>query len=184
MAPKEYYELTQSALKPDGIVAQWIPLHSQSEEEVYLHFKTFLKVFPHAMAWMSVANEILIIGSKRPIKLDFQKLKKRLEESDLRRAMADIEIHNIFSLLSCIWFFEEQIDKLAAGRSIITDNRPSIEFYLNFPNIIQIEGLEKIVFNRASFEDIIRRIQNLSYENQKQLKIFQKKSINLIFQKF
>ena len=56
-------------------MAQWIPLHSQGKQEVLMHFKTFLSVFPHAIAWMPVANEILVIGSDRPIDIDFEKLK-------------------------------------------------------------------------------------------------------------
>ena len=34
----EYYELTRKALKPGGIVSQWIPLHSQTETHIYEHF--------------------------------------------------------------------------------------------------------------------------------------------------
>ena len=34
--------VAQKRLKPDGIMAQWIPLHSQGKHEVFMHFKTFL----------------------------------------------------------------------------------------------------------------------------------------------
>ena len=42
---KEYYELTKRALKPGGIVSQWIPFHSQSETHVYQNFRTFYESF-------------------------------------------------------------------------------------------------------------------------------------------
>ena len=159
---RDYYEAAKKRLKPGGIVAQWIPLHSQGEKEVAMHFKTFHEVFPHVIAWMSVANEILIIGSDQPIDLDFQKLQQRLEEPVVKEALADIEIENVYSFLSNIWFLEDQIKAVAAGYDVITDNRPSIEFYLDLGATIGTPGKEKYVFNRTPFEDIARRITHLS----------------------
>lgn len=159
---REYYELEKEHLKPGGIVAQWIPLHSQGDKEVAMHFRTFLSVFPHALAWMSVANEILIIGSDRPITIDFDKLKKRLEEPLVRKALATIEIQNVYSFLSNLWFLEDRMKALSAGQPIITDNRPVIEFYLDLGGTISLSEKEKYVFNRSSFEDVARRILHLS----------------------
>ncbi len=159
---REYYELTKKRLKPGGIVAQWIPLHSQSEEEVYRHFKTFRDVFPHAMGWMSVAKEILIIGSDQPIEIDFEKIKSRLSDPKLSPAFKELEISNPYAFLSSIWLFEKQIDRLSLGRPIISDNQPSIEFYLDFPDVIGPEQLEKIIFNRAGLEEITEKVKNFS----------------------
>jgi len=167
---REYYELAKKRLQPGGIVAQWIPLHSQSEKEVSMHFRTFRDVFPHVMGWMPVANEVLLIGSDRPIIPDMQKIKQRLRDPGVRRALADIEIHNVYSFLGNIWFLEEQVEKLAAGQPVITDNRPSIEFYLQFPGVIQTAGLEKFVFNRAPFAAVARRIVNLPEDGRNRLR--------------
>ena len=72
---QDFYEAARDRLRPGGLMTQWIPLHSQSAEEVDMHFKTFLSVFPHAIAWMPVANEIIVIGSDQPITIDFKKIK-------------------------------------------------------------------------------------------------------------
>ena len=167
---REYYELQKNRLKPGGIAAQWIPLHSQGEEEVDMHFKTFRSVFPYTMGWMSVANEILIIGSDQPIRIDFEKLKVRLEEPEIKKALADIEIPNIFSFLSNIWLLDEQVKALGEGHSLITDNRPAIEFYLDLGNVIDVAGREKYVFNRASFDQVANHVENLSMTDRKLLK--------------
>jgi spermidine synthase len=167
---REYYEMSKARLKPGGIVAQWIPLHSQGEKEVAMHFKTFMEVFPHAMGWISVADEILIIGSDQPIKIDFNKLQQRLQEPVIKKALADIEIHNIYSFLSNIWYLEEDMLKLGSVVPAITDNRPSIEFYLDLGKTIGLSGKEKIVFNRTSFNKIADRITGLEYEDKKKLR--------------
>ncbi|MEE9259444.1 MAG: fused MFS/spermidine synthase [Nitrospinaceae bacterium] len=167
---REYYEFAKKKMKPGGIMAQWIPLHSQGAEEVAMHFRTFHSVFPHSMAWLSVANEILIIGSDRPIEIDFQKLKQRFADPVVRKALGDIEIHNVYSFLSNIWFLEEQIEALAVGQPVISDNRPSIEFYLDLGKVIGIAGREQLVFTRAPFEDIARRISNMNETDREELR--------------
>ncbi|MBT3923999.1 MAG: fused MFS/spermidine synthase [Nitrospina sp.] len=159
---QEYYQLQKNRLKPGGIAAQWIPLHSQGQKEVDMHFKTFQSVFPYTMGWISVANEILIIGSDQPIRIDFEKLKTRLEEPEVKKALADIEIPNVFSFLSNIWFLDEQVQALGKGHPLITDNHPAIEFYLDLGNVIDVPGREKYVFNRAPFEQISKSLENLS----------------------
>ncbi len=167
---KDFYEAALSRLKPGGIMAQWIPLHSQSAEEVDMHFKTFLSVFPHAIAWMSVANEILIIGSDQPITIDFKKLKERMAEPAVAQALRDIYIPDVYSLLSNIWFLEKEMQRLAEGRPLITDNRPRIEFYLNYGKVIGSAGLERLVFNRTPVGEVLRRISGMEYEDQKRFK--------------
>jgi spermidine synthase len=159
---REYYELQKRHLKPGGIAAQWIPLHSQGEKEVDMHFKTFQSVFPYTMGWISVANEILIIGSDQPIEIDFEKLKTRLEEPEVKKALADIEIPNVFSFLSNIWYLDEQVQALGKGHSLITDNHPAIEFYLDLGKVINVPGREKYVFNRTPFSQLAKYIKNLS----------------------
>lgn len=168
---QEYYELQKSKLKPGGIAAQWIPLHSQGEKEVAMHFKTFQSVFPYTMGWLSVANEILIIGSDQPIKIDFHKLNERLQEPEVKKALTDIEIPDIYSFLSNIWLLNEQVIQLGEGYPLITDNHPAIEFYLDLGDVIGVPGQERYVFNRARFDDIAMEITNLSEEDRQKLKL-------------
>ncbi len=168
---KEYYQLTKNRLRPGGIVAQWIPLHSQGEKEVAMHLKTFLSVFPNAIAWMPVANEVLIVGSNGPIELDYQRIRQRMENPAVKKALADIEIPGAASFLSNIWFFEEQMIALAAGQPVISDNRPSIEFYLDLGKAIGIPGREKLVFNRVPFAQLAGRVASLTPEDRKELEL-------------
>lgn len=168
---RDFYEMARARLKPGGIVAQWVPLHSQSAREVDMHFKTFLSVFPHAQAWMSVANEILLIGSDQPIVIDFKKLQKRFQNPRVKEAMNAIHIPDVYSFLANLWFLEDEMHKLAARIPQITDNRPHIEFYLNAGGVIKMKGLERIVFNRTPAQAIWKRIQNMEYEDWKRFEL-------------
>jgi tetratricopeptide (TPR) repeat protein len=119
---------------------------------------------------MSVANEMLIIGSDQPITIDFKKLKERMAEPVVAQALRDIYIPDVYSLLSNIWFLEEEMQRLAGSRPLITDNRPRIEFYLDYGKVIGSAGLERLVFNRTPVEDVIRRISGMEYADTKRLK--------------
>jgi len=166
---KEYYEVAQKHLNPGGIMTQWIPLHSQGKQEVLMHFKTFLSVFPHAIAWMPVANEILIIGSDHPIEIDFEKLKRRFLDPVVNRVMQEIQVPDAFSFLSNIWFLEDQMNSLASHQKEITDNWPFIEFYLDLGNVVGTYGREDFLFARTPFKKIADRISNITYDEQKKL---------------
>mgnify|MGYP003714177233 FL=1 len=107
---REYYELTKRALKPGGIVSQWIPLHSQAETHVYQHFRTFLESFPYAMAWYPVRKELILIGSDRPIDINFSQIEQRYQNPVISKIMRDIEFPNTFSFLGNIWFLKKLQD--------------------------------------------------------------------------
>ncbi len=151
-------------------MTQWIPLHSQGKQEVLMHFKTFLSVFPHAIAWMPVANELLIIGSNSKIDIDFEKLKGRFLDPNVSLAMQEIQIPDAFSFLSNIWFLEDQMSNLASHQKEITDNWPFIEFYLGLGNVVSTYGREDFLFARTPFKNISDRISNITYDEQKRLK--------------
>ncbi|HIB44086.1 MAG TPA: spermidine synthase [Nitrospina sp.] len=166
---KEYYETAKKHLKAGGIMAQWIPLHSQGKQEVLMHFKTFLSVFPHAIAWIPVANEIIVIGSDRPIDIDFEKLKGRFLDPTVSLAMQEIQVPDAFSFLSNIWFLEDEMNSLAKNQKEITDNWPAIEFYLDLGNVVGVYGREDFLFARTPFKNIADRISNITYDEQKRL---------------
>jgi tetratricopeptide (TPR) repeat protein/spermidine synthase len=156
---REYYELTKRALKPGGIVSQWIPLHGQAEIHVYQNFRTFLESFPYVMAWYPVRKDLILIGSDRPIDINFSQIERRFENPEINKIMHDIDFPNPFSFLGSIWFLKKELKSLGSGQHVISDNNPSLEFYLN-SYIKEISGdeIEKIMIKRASFEDVWRKI--------------------------
>ena len=169
---REYYELTKRALKPGGIVSQWIPLYSQTETHIYQHFRTFLESFPYVMAWYPVGKEIILIGSDRPIDINFSQIERHFENPVINKIMRDIDFPNPFSFLGSIWFLKKELKSLGSGQHVISDNNPSLEFYLNsYTKRISEDTLR----SRASFEDIWGKITQSSYFLSKAQKVTFKK---------
>ncbi|MDH5625639.1 MAG: fused MFS/spermidine synthase, partial [Nitrospira sp.] len=52
-----FYELARARLRPDGLVAQWLPLPTQNDEDTRSLVRSFLDVFPHASLWTTELHE-------------------------------------------------------------------------------------------------------------------------------
>jgi spermidine synthase len=162
---REYYELTKRALKPGGIVSQWIPLHSQTEAHVYQHFRTFFESFPYTMAWYPVGKEIILIGSNQPINIDFQNIQERLQNPVIQKIMSDIDFGTPYSFLGGIWFLKKEMRNLGSGESIISDNNPSLEYYLNDlkgKTGLSEDGVSRIIESRSSVDNVFEKITQSS----------------------
>ena len=58
---REFYELVAARLAPGGTVAQWVPLHILSPEEVASVARAFVEVFPHAGLWVDPVDRTGIL---------------------------------------------------------------------------------------------------------------------------
>ena len=52
---------------------------------------------------------------------------------------------------------------MSSGESIISDNHPSLEFFLEDPRAMSEDGINRIIESRSSFEDAWRQITQSSY---------------------
>ena len=178
---KEYYELAKKALNPGGIVSQWIPLHSQTETHIYEHFRTFLESFPYVISWYPAKQELILIGSNDPINIDFKKIDKRLKHPVTNEVMQKIRFENPFALLGSIWFLKEELKIMSSNQKMITDNNPSLEFFLTSPDPISRESIYQFIKNRSPFDTVFTKIINLTYPDQKILKSFWDQRVNAEF---
>jgi spermidine synthase len=163
---REYYELTKRALKPGGIVSQWIPLHGQTGTHVYQNFRTFLESFPYTMAWYPVAREMILIGSNQPINVNFQSIEKRLQNPVIKKIMGNIGFGSPYSFLGSIWYLKDELKQLSIGERIISDNNPTLEFFLNDSkeeSFVAKNSLNRIYENRSPFEDTFEKVTQSSY---------------------
>jgi spermidine synthase len=60
---RDFYALARRRLNPDGLLAQWLPLSTQNDEDTRSLVRSFLDVFPHATLWTTELHEMLLIGS-------------------------------------------------------------------------------------------------------------------------
>jgi tetratricopeptide (TPR) repeat protein len=127
------------------------------------------------MAWYPVSKELILIGSNQPINLEFQGIEQRLQNPVINKIMSDIEFDTPYSFLGSIWFLKNELKRMSSGERIISDNNPSLEFFLDDPRSISEDEINKIVESRSSFEDVWGEITQSSYFPSKTQKVTFKK---------
>ncbi len=94
---REFYAQAARKLSPDGVLAQWVPLHLTPSEYAVSVARTFLEVFPNALLWVDpVSGTGILVGAKNarpPIGLAWPGfarlgLARGLTESQVREAIA------------------------------------------------------------------------------------------------
>lgn len=130
MFSREYYESCKKRLNPEGIMAQWIPLHQFSEEELEITMKTFSQVFPHASLWFGMIGPSVpvvgLLGSSETMELSYEKLEEMYMGSsnmDLKETALD-DPYMFLSHFVC----EITGDSFSENIRINTDERPILEF--------------------------------------------------------
>lgn len=124
---QEYYRLCLSRLRPGGIVSQWVPLHSLNLEVLRSLAHTFTSVFPEYCAFF-VNADLFLIGSDKPLVLDYRAARTRLQEGALKEALAAASLCDENDVFACFVMGKDNVDRFAEGGRLMTDDRPWAEF--------------------------------------------------------
>jgi len=87
---KDFYKLCSDRMTEDGIMAVWLATWELEELEMRMLVRAFVEAFPFASVWdCTHFKEWLLIGSRKPLKVDLDDLERRMSEpqlaADLRR---------------------------------------------------------------------------------------------------
>ena len=92
---RDFYELCSRRLTDDGIMAVWLATWELETVEMRMLVRAFVDAFPHASLWdCTHPGEWLLIGSKKPLRIDLDALAARMADPDDRpRPRADRRRH-------------------------------------------------------------------------------------------
>lgn len=83
---REQYELAARLLAPEGVYLQWIQLYESDEWMARAMIRTFCQAFPHVDLFWSNPADLLVIGSRQPLRYDPAELRRLVGENPgLRR---------------------------------------------------------------------------------------------------
>jgi spermidine synthase len=112
----EFFALAAKRLARDGTIAIWLDLFYVPDADIDVVLRTFHKSFPHAMAWATEDDEIVLVGSLRPFGRSVQEISEHVvaHAPDLSGRFGAVRSGDEF-------------DRLPEG-PINTDDRPFLEF--------------------------------------------------------
>lgn len=124
----DFYKLANSRLKENGLVAQWLPLPTQNQEDTLSLIRSFIDVYPFATLWTTELHEMLLIGANDPIKLDYERMRSRFEQPQVKQALSEVGITSVSALLSTYVTDRRQLLAVSENVPPVTDDNPTIEY--------------------------------------------------------
>ena len=123
---KEFYELCKKRLNPDGLMAQWLPVHGLAPVDYKTIIKTFQTVFPDTTLWFTNDYTILV-GSTKELTIDFALFSQRLQDKKIKEDLEKFNLGNPFSLLGSFIMGKESVIKYTENAQLNTDNHPFVQ---------------------------------------------------------
>ncbi len=122
---REYYAAAKGALKPGGVIAQWLPLFQLTSEESEQIVAAFVAEFPHTALWYGYGYQWILLGSDRPIEPGprWRGLTHPGVAEDLRSFAADPQ-----TLVDERLQDDAGLRAMAQGVRPLTDDRPSLQY--------------------------------------------------------
>ncbi|MET0743254.1 MAG: spermidine synthase, partial [Microvirga sp.] len=124
----DFYRIAAARLRPQGIVAQWLPLPTQNEDDTRSLVRSFIDVFPHASLWTTELHEMLLIGSPDPVILDPEKIRRRAAIPEVASALGEVGVRSAEALLATYVMDRPGLVRFAGDAPAVTDDRPRIEY--------------------------------------------------------
>jgi spermidine synthase len=125
---RDFYELANTRLKPDGIMCIW--MHTNMSPESFKSIsRAFLSVFPNVTMWESiVGDDYLLIGSQQPYSLPYEKVKRLLEDPVRGRELKRLGISSVRDLMGLLVMDQDELQKFSEGAPVHTDDNSLLEF--------------------------------------------------------
>jgi len=124
----EFYELAEKRLNQNGILAQWLPIATQNEQQTRELVRSFLDAFPYATLWTTELHEMLLVGSPQPIRIDVRALQERFAPQNVAASMKGVGIDSPAAVLATWVTDRSGLERFAGEANPVTDDHPRIEY--------------------------------------------------------
>jgi spermidine synthase len=124
----DFYRLAASRLEKGGMVAQWLPLPTQNEDDTRALIQSFIQVFPYAALWTTELHETMLVGSAAPLELDVPRIRERFAQPSVAAALREVGIASPAALLATWVTDRAGLAYYVADTPPVTDDAPRIEY--------------------------------------------------------
>ena len=124
----EFYRMAAHRLNPGGLFCQWIGLYDITPDNLRVASRTFLDTFPYVLVFKE-SSDLILVGSKTPLDIDYQRLQRRMSQPALRSLLAGIGLHTAGDLIANHYLFcNLGLSRFAAGARLNSDRTPILEY--------------------------------------------------------
>ncbi|MBI5071153.1 MAG: fused MFS/spermidine synthase [Deltaproteobacteria bacterium] len=124
----DFYRTVRQRLAPDGVVVQWLQNYSISTRDMRMVVRTMQEVFPHLSIWAASPNDLMLVATPQPLRIDFGAIERRLAASPGLREDFERYRWGGENLVFRFFLGEEDARRYASGAPFNTDDHPLLEF--------------------------------------------------------
>lgn len=124
----EFYQDARLRLSPDGIMIQWVHAYEMTDDVLRLLLRTFTASFEYVELWNPMGTDLLLIGSKAPPAVDFEKSLKRFNDPGIKEELKRLGIESFATILSLQMASDEGVRKAAGKGRVNEDLFPILEY--------------------------------------------------------
>ncbi len=171
---KEYYTLIRDHLTQQGLAIQWFATYYPHKDYLMI-IKTFSSVFPYVSLWFYPHGSSFLVGSKRKVEVDFERLKNLIK--DPTQPFGGLRKYGLTTAEAILSHYVASEDVLKKNTMGIKENSfeyPFIEFYslkeYAVPDYKRtVENIDFLMSLRTPPVDL-SWIKNISVEDQARLR--------------
>jgi spermidine synthase len=130
---EEYYRQAKAALKPGGIMSQWLEDNGDNPDndtQRRLMARTFSRVFPNVTLWVFGA---LMLGTDQPLDYRQETLESRWAGRNLGTILEGSGFDSPEAVRSLFAMTDPELRAWAGEGPVMTDNHPFVEYFLSLP---------------------------------------------------
>jgi len=169
---KEHFENCRRKLTPGGILSTWMTVDLDPGDFAIV-LKTFQSVFPYCTLWMApncINKQVVLIGSTKPLKIDFLKAQKMFNDPEIKKDLSSVNINSVYDLLSCLILDSAGIKSISEKAMVNSDNHPVLEFSqkgVRSRDMCSYQNIGKIIIRRPDIKSILTNLPDSSDERKK-----------------
>jgi spermidine synthase len=148
---KEFFQVCQRHLNPDGIVALWVPFYESTLETVKSELATFFDVFPEGTIWsndiVGQGYDSVVVGKSGGLKINLDELEERLNRQDhqaITQSLAEIGFKSVVQMLATYAGQASDLGAWLKGAEINRDRNLRLQYLAGLGLNFYLSGL---IFN-------------------------------------
>ena len=152
---QQFYQLCESRLNEDGIMAQWFHIYEMHDGIVDLVIGTFTSVFPHLEVWDTQMGDIVLLGAKKPWESSPAVFQKVFDRKQPREDLEKIGIKGPNSVLARQLASQKTSHAIRAGTAIQSDEFPVLEYTAPQAFFIGQNAKRIFLFDERTFQEAL-----------------------------
>ena len=125
---REFFLQARSRLEDGGILCQWAHTYTISDDDLRSIVATFLSVFPDGSGWLVGEGDLLLLGSRSPVRALEEGVARAWARPGVAEDLAEAGVRDPFSVLTLFVARGGDLERYAAGAAVQSDDRLSLEF--------------------------------------------------------